>query len=137
MTFSVGVNERESHMWDLTPTKVSALDFQLSALEELQTYQTSGSMIPPRMTRHLAEFVEAKREVVILGRTLKEPRENRFDSPPNIYALSVDKLTWRKLNAKGRAPSSYLEGKSCPTKKETMYVCTVMQEENVFVDSIC
>ena len=120
-------------MWDLMPMKVCALDLQLSTLEELQTYATTGSTIPPRMKSHLAEFFEAKREVVILGRTFEELMESSYDSPPHIYALSVDTLTWRKLKAKGRAPSSYFDGESCLlAKKQTMYVYTVMHEEDNF-----
>ena len=130
---SIGVSDRESRRWDLMPTRVFALDLQLSALEELQTYATTGSTIPPRMKSHLAEFFEAKREVVILGRTVEELMESLYDSPPHLYALSVDTLTWRKLKAKGRAPSSYFDGESCLlAKKQTMYVYTVMHEENFF-----
>ena len=130
---SIGVSDREIRTWDSMQTKVFALDLQLSTLEELQTYATTGSTIPYRMKSHLAEFFEAKREVVILGRTVEEQRESSYDSPPHLYALSVDSLTWRKLKAKGRAPSSYYEGESCLlAKKETMYVYTVMHEEDNF-----
>ena len=122
----------ESGASDLMPMRVFALDMQLSALDELQTYATTGSTIPPRMTTHLAEFFEAKREVVTLGRTLEEVTENLFNSPPHLYALSVDSLTWRKLKAKGRAPSSYFGGDSCLAKKEMMYVYTIMREEICF-----
>ena len=85
------------------------------------------------MKKHLAEFFEAKREVVILGRTVEELMAGSYGSPPHLYALSVDSLTWRKLIAKGRAPSSYCGGDSCLlAKKETMYVYTVMHEQNFF-----
>lgn len=108
------------------------INLPLLELEELQTHCILGSDGPPQTSSHLAGFFEAKREIVIVGRSKEDyGRENPHDHPPHQYALSVDSMTWRKLDAQGRAPAEYFPNATCMFEREqTMYVYSSLREDD-------
>lgn len=79
--------------------------------QQLSLLETSGNT-PPRVKRHVAEFFEWRREVVVFGGTRLEDRA--FSN--NLAVLNVDAMEWRKLDAKGRRPPPQSSHMSCASR---------------------
>lgn len=118
---------------DVLPMLVYMVDLNDLVVKELSTYSTTlGINKPAHMYLHIAEFFEAKREIVIIGRSMESHRSAEpYSFPSQQYALAVDSMCWRKLDAKGRAPREVFPGASCLfEEQQTMYVYSSLHEDD-------
>lgn len=90
------------------------IDLQNLEVEDLCTYSSLGSSLPPLLIAHMAGYFEAKREIVIIGRCReRDMPAGRANSPLDHFALDVETMIWRKLVTRGKAPSEYKGAATC------------------------
>lgn len=85
----------------LRKTDVTVYDIVLEAAVPAETYSLNGRAFPMNIRKHIAEYFESKREIVVHG---GRPAENETRYTDQLYALSVDDFVWRKLRFHGQIP---------------------------------
>lgn len=108
---------------------VVIFDIPSATIERQKTYSRVGEAMPMNTRKHIAEYFESKREIVVQGGRPSQI-ENRYDN--QLYALSVDKLVWRKLLSRGKGPqntqSSHM---SClDAAKDRMFVFAALTRDD-------
>ena len=90
--------------------EVTAVDLINLEVEMLETSLYETHCVPSHTWKHVAEFFEAKREIVVHG---GEPKVENGLITNQLYALDVDTKTWRKLSYKGAQPTDQASHMSC------------------------
>ena len=83
--------------------KIEVFQVELVALQvhSVETSLLQPNNVPSHTWKHIAEFFEGKREIVVHG---GRPRMYNAGATNQLYALDVDSKTWRKLHSTGAPP---------------------------------
>ena len=108
--------------------QVSVIDLSGETSCFADTYASEGETVPINTRKHIAEYFDSKREIVVYGGRPNE-FEARYDN--QLYSLSVDSMQWRKLRCHGRQPvntqSSHM---SCvDPARNRMFIYAVLERD--------
>lgn len=97
------------------PMAVSAVDMVSYQGSIVDSSVLLGQSKPCHTWKHIAEFIPAKREIVVHGGRYSTV-DNDFAN--QLYALSVDNMKWRELSHRGRAPVNASSHMSCLNQRQ-------------------
>ena len=89
---------------------VAEVDLIFMKANIVETYLHHSKDMPSHTWKHVAEFFEAKREIVVHG---GRPKMRNARASEQLFALDVDSKVWRKLSYKGAPPRAQASHMSC------------------------